>query len=626
MDDELIERDVERAALDEALGAAIGGAGRLLVIEAAPGLGKTRLLARAAGASASATPARVLKARGSELESNFAFGVVHQLLDAVVLGAPDAAFEGAARLAQPIFTEVRPEAEDVLPLLHGLAWLVTGLAAERPLVLVSTTPSGRMSRRGASSPSWPSGSTASRSCWRSRRARSTTIPRCRSSRPTPRRACSAPTALTAEGTRAFLARANIDPAFTGACHASTGGNPFYLGELARELPAPNVTALGPRTIAAAVKRRLDPEALRLARAVAVLGDGADPATAKALADIEDYDTAARALAAAGVLEPGLTFAHPIVRSAVYADIPREERANAHAAPRRCSRTRRARNASPRTCSKRRPRATRTPSPRCAPRPAGRGSSGARAAPPRTSPARCGSRRPRTSAPSLLTELGVAESRAGIATATARLEQAIELATDEPTRTRAAIELARVLKFRGESVRAVPILATPGRRRPARGGARDRAAGPRVPVGRRTRGHHAPRRRPERRTHDPARSVHARARSRSTPARAATTPPASPSSPAVHSPATCSRPTRWAAATRLLIAGVALMWADELDAAAQLYAGLRAEARRQGSVVLLAAAAGQSALVNERRGALAEAVADAQEALALGREAAAPKPC
>ena len=72
---------------------------------------------------------------------------------------------------------------------------------------------------------------------------------------------------------------------------------------------------------------------------------------------------------------------------------------------------------------------------------------------------------------------------------------------------------------------------------------------------------------------------------------------------------------------LMIAGVALMWADELDAAAQLYAGLRAEARRQGSVVLLAAAAGQSALVNERRGALAEAVADAQEALALGREAA-----
>jgi predicted ATPase len=101
--DELIERDAERATLDEALGAAIGGAGRLLVIEAAPGLGKTRLL-RALQEQALSTPARVLRARGSELESKFAFGVVHQLLDAVVLGTPDAAFEGAARLAQPIFT------------------------------------------------------------------------------------------------------------------------------------------------------------------------------------------------------------------------------------------------------------------------------------------------------------------------------------------------------------------------------------------------------------------------------------------------------------------------------------------------------------------------------------------
>ena len=131
--DELIERDAERAALDEALDAAKHGTGRLLVIEAAPGLGKTRLLRTLQDRS----DTRVLKARGSELESKFAFGVVHQLLDAVVLAAPDTVFDGAARLAQPIFTEaVRPEQDELLPLLHGLAWLVTGLAAERPLALI----------------------------------------------------------------------------------------------------------------------------------------------------------------------------------------------------------------------------------------------------------------------------------------------------------------------------------------------------------------------------------------------------------------------------------------------------------------------------------------------------------
>ena len=70
----------------------------------------------------------------------------------------------------------------------------------------------------------------------------------------------------------------------------------------------------------------------------------------------------------------------------------------------------------------------------------------------------------------------------------------------------------------------------------------------------------------------------------------------------------------------LITGVALMWADQLDAAERLYDGLKAEARRQGSAVLLSIAAGQSALVHERRGALAEAAADAAEALALAREA------
>ena len=69
-----------------------------------------------------------------------------------------------------------------------------------------------------------------------------------------------------------------------------------------------------------------------------------------------------------------------------------------------------------------------------------------------------------------------------------------------------------------------------------------------------------------------------------------------------------------------------MWADRLDDAERLYDGLKAEARRQGSAVLLAIAAGQSALVHERRGALAEAAADAAEALALAARRPAPKGC
>ena len=128
MQSDLIEREAELAALDEALAAASSGTGRLLVIEAAPGVGKTRLL-RTLQDRASA---RILKARGSELESKFAFGVVHQLLDAVVLAAPDSAFDGAARLAQPIFTEGVDHWRNYEPWLESLKTALGPIVASYP--------------------------------------------------------------------------------------------------------------------------------------------------------------------------------------------------------------------------------------------------------------------------------------------------------------------------------------------------------------------------------------------------------------------------------------------------------------------------------------------------------------
>ena len=93
--------------------------------------------------------------------------------------------------------------------------------------------------------------------------------------------------------------------------------------------------MGPSSVAQAVLLRLaDPTLAALVRAVAVLGDGARLAEAAALAGITE-DVAAEAsdrLVALHVLSPGdvLGFAHPIVREAVYADIGRRQRAEAHA--------------------------------------------------------------------------------------------------------------------------------------------------------------------------------------------------------------------------------------------------------------------------------------------------------
>ena len=89
--------------------------------------------------------------------------------------------------------------------------------------------------------------------------------------------------------------ARARPAFTAACARVTGGNPFLLGELLRELarrradraPTPPLVARQTsRTVSRAALarlRRLPPEATALARAVVILGDGAEPALAAALA-------------------------------------------------------------------------------------------------------------------------------------------------------------------------------------------------------------------------------------------------------------------------------------------------------------------------------------------------------
>jgi len=135
--------------------------------------------------------------------------------------------------------------------------------------------------------------------------------------------------------------------FAAACHAVTGGNAFLLRELTQQLradeigpseeAAAQVTALGPRSVARAVAlrvARLGPAAGELARAAAVLGDGAELRHAAALAGMGLADAAAAAdgLAGIGVFEPGtpLRFAHPIVRTAVHEDIPQADRGLRHA--------------------------------------------------------------------------------------------------------------------------------------------------------------------------------------------------------------------------------------------------------------------------------------------------------
>ncbi len=156
------------------------------------------------------------------------------------------------------------------------------------------------------------------------------------------------------GAVADLVRARLgaeaDASFSAACLDATGGNPFLLGQLLAVLAAdgvaptadgvPAVGLVGPRAVSRTVLLRLSrlpPESTEVARAVAVLGHAPGLPLVAALAGLDEgaTATAAAALARAEILraEPPLGFVHPLVRDAVYHELPPGTRElwHAHAA-------------------------------------------------------------------------------------------------------------------------------------------------------------------------------------------------------------------------------------------------------------------------------------------------------
>src|SRR5262245_6748802 len=135
----LLERERELRVLGDSLTATAQGRGRVLVVEAAAGLGKTSLL-RAASEAAGDAGFTCLRARATELERDFAYGCVRQLLEPAIRridAGRNELFDGAAALAKPLFATVGVEQPSGSPdrafsMLHGLYWLVNNLADRGP--------------------------------------------------------------------------------------------------------------------------------------------------------------------------------------------------------------------------------------------------------------------------------------------------------------------------------------------------------------------------------------------------------------------------------------------------------------------------------------------------------------
>jgi DNA-binding CsgD family transcriptional regulator len=351
----LVERERELEALERLLAAARDGAGGAVVVQGTPGIGKSSLLA---AARAAADNLQVVVARGSELEREFAFGIVRQLLEPVLAAADEAEravlLAGAAALAEPVLSAPEDDvgAEPAFSALHGLYWLTANVAGSGPLLMI------------VDDVQWADLASLRWLVYLARRLEGVPLALLLATRPpetsptealldelvtVPEVEVLSPRDLSERAAgelAAGLLPSVPDPEFVAACHRATGGNPFLLGELCRELSrlgiAPSresaalASQLSSQGVGRAVRarlRRLGPECAALARAVAVLGDPADPVLAARLAGLaeDEASEAADRLAKASILESGrpLAFVHALVRASIDAEMTVGERAREH---------------------------------------------------------------------------------------------------------------------------------------------------------------------------------------------------------------------------------------------------------------------------------------------------------
>jgi len=217
---------------------------------------------------------RILTARGGELERDFAYGVVRQLLErsavdadattrAALLAGPAAHAARALELEDGVKL-ARPAEDQAFAVRHGLYWLVANLAADGPLLVA------------VDDVQWADAASLRFLAYLARRLEGLPVLvaiTARNGDPTtdeqllsaliddPAAQRLTPAPLSVDATRELLGgkAGGVEEAFAATCHAATGGNPFLLHELrsalARDGIAPlqsnahRVTGLGPSTVA-----------------------------------------------------------------------------------------------------------------------------------------------------------------------------------------------------------------------------------------------------------------------------------------------------------------------------------------------------------------------------------------
>jgi DNA-binding CsgD family transcriptional regulator len=351
----LLERELELATVRTFV-----RRGGVLVVEGRAGMGKTAIL-DATCIAAHREGRLVLRARGSDLESDFAFGIARQLLERWCTETTSdeiaALFSGSASAARALVLRGdsgRQEQDTSFAVVHGLYWLVVNLATRQPISLI------------VDDAHWGDDASLRWLAYLAARLDGIEASLVVSLRPhEPRsqgrpllavRAAAGATlrpGLLSEQAVAAIAHKMLGLAVEGdmcaSIHRATGGNPFYVLELVRGLKRADHPR-GARVIEDAVGRgdlagvalqlgarlrSLSPHALRLAQAIAILGDGCELRHAAAIsqAQIAHAISLATELVRLDVLgeDRPPRFVHPIVQHAVLQTLSSAEHDGAHRA-------------------------------------------------------------------------------------------------------------------------------------------------------------------------------------------------------------------------------------------------------------------------------------------------------
>ncbi|MDY6808231.1 MAG: AAA family ATPase [Actinomycetota bacterium] len=328
----LMERGDELDTVAEVLDRAAAGDGQTVVIRGPAGIGKTSLL----DAVVAHRPEQVrpCRHRGRDSEAGQPFAAMVGLLDQAVFDTDPTEFRGASALALPLFFEGKRTDVQEFQLHHGLHWLTVSLSEQSPLLLavddaqLADPQSLRFLRYLAD---------------RLAGQRIALVVAVRTGtpvRPELDELIAAadirlePKPLTQTAMRDLAATISglddgtVDTVLEVLAQR-TGGNPFYVCELARHLAMEDGRLDGvPATVVESTNRRLDTvgiAARSIAVAAATLGESAALPDMVELARIPaaEATSAIDELIASELLDPAdpRRFRHPLLRDAVSGTVP-----------------------------------------------------------------------------------------------------------------------------------------------------------------------------------------------------------------------------------------------------------------------------------------------------------------